>query len=266
MRRAWSRRRALLAQIALGCLLFGFSPESHAAAQINTERLRPGDPRSGASASLGASAAWKYGNVSLLQLDGKAAGLYYAEPHSILLSTLGTFGQQSGERFASAAFAHLRWTAMWWSRIGSEVFAQLQYDEFLRLKLRELVGAGPRFVLVDTDSLRLAVGTGYMLEYEQLDIAQDDPHPRTTLAHRSTSYVTLAAEVTDRLQFGQTVYAQPRFDRPSDIRVLAEFELKVALNGTFALTTAFALRFDSDPPSEVDKLDLGLKNGLELTL
>jgi len=247
---------------AIACALGGSSP---ARAQVNTERLRVGDPNPGFSGSLGAAATLKRGNVELLQLDGKAFALYYAEPHSLLFSTSGTFGEQGDERFAAAAFAHLRWTAMWWPRAGSEVFTQIQYDEFLRLQLRRLVGAGPRFVLVDGEQVQLAFGTGYMLEHERLDIPESDPHPRTTLAHRSTNYLSLTIELPERLRLGNTVYAQPRFDKPSDIRVLDELELRFDLDELLAFTTSLSLRFDSDPPSEVDKLDLALKNGIELS-
>jgi len=51
----------------------------------------------------------------------------------------------------------------------------------------------------------------------------------------------------------KTLYAQPRFDRPSDIRVLDELELRFDLDERIALTTSFWSRFDSDPPSEVAK-------------
>jgi hypothetical protein len=236
-----------------------------ALAQVNTERLRVGDPSPGLSASLGASATLKRGNVELLQLDGKGFALYYTKPHSFLASSSGTFGEQGGDRFASAAFAHSRWTAMWWACAGSELFAQVQYDAFLRLTLRRLVGAGPRFLLVESERVVVAFGTGYMLEHERLDIAEEDPHPSSTLAHRSTNYLSVTVELRDRLRLGNTLYAQPRFDRPDDVRVLDELELRFDVDERFALTTSLSARFDSDPPSEVAKLDLALKNGLELT-
>jgi hypothetical protein len=142
----------------------------------------------------------------------------------------------------------------------------VQYDAFLRLKLRRLVGAGPRFLLVVTDNVVIAFGTGYMLEHERLDIPASDPHPRSTLAHRSTNYLAVTIELRDRLRLGNTLYAQPRFDWPYDVRVLDELELRFDLDERIALTTSLSARFDSDPPSDVEELDLALKNGVELTL
>jgi putative salt-induced outer membrane protein YdiY len=259
--------RCTLAALALlGCVAAVLTATSAARAQVNTERLRVSSPDSGLSGSVSASAMLKRGNAELLQLDGKSFALYYTEPHAFLLSGSAAFGEEGGNRFAAAAFAHARWTAMWLPRTGSELFVQAQYDAFLRLKLRRLVGAGPRFLVVTTESVLVAFGTGYMLEHERLDIPASDPHPGSTLAHRSTNYVALTIELRDRLRFGNTLYAQPRLDRPSDLRVLDELELRFDLDEHVALTTSFSARFDSDPPSQVEELDVALKNGVELTL
>jgi hypothetical protein len=184
--------------------------------------------------------------------------------HTWLAHSRGGFAEQGGERFVSNAFVHGRWTAMWLDRIGSELFGQVEYDQFVRLQRRLLVGAGPRFVVYDGELVEVALGTAYMLEYERLDIPATDSHPQRTLYHRNSTYNTVRVALTDLLTLVNTIYVQPRIVRPADTRVLEELELAVSVAENLTLSTTARLRFDSDPPAQIEKVDLELKNGIEL--
>lgn len=256
-----SRRAAALLASLLASLL---APPPRAAAQVNVERLRGMSPAPGWSGGLNAALSLKRGNAEFLEVTGTLWSRYHWDVHSLLAHTRGGFAEQGGERFVGNAFGHVRWTAMWIARVGSELFGQVEYDEFLRVQRRLLMGVGPRFVLVEGEPVALAVGTAYMLEYERLDIPASDPHPQRTLYQRSSTYASVRVAVNDVLSLVNTAYVQPRFVRPADTRVLQELELVFSVAAHLKFTATARLRLDTDPPSEVEKLDLELKNGLEL--
>ena len=206
----------------------------------------------------------KHGNVRMLLGEVTGRGAYQLGVHTWLVHAYGGLGSQNGERNTEATFVHARWTAMWDPWVGSELFGQLQYDAFIDLSLRTLVGAGPRFAILLEEWIELYGGTGYMLEREVLSIPQSDPHPQRTLNHRWTSYVSFKLQFDEIVSARSVLYVQPRFDQFSDYRILEQLELQVKVAKHLALVNTFELRYDSDPPSQVRRLDLVLKVGLRV--
>jgi hypothetical protein len=262
-------QRIVLAEVAraiaigsLAAVLNGAAAMAHA--QVNTETLRLGEPAEGLHADLKADLALKRGNTEFFQLGAAGRTFYQTGVHTPLLFARGEIGSENDERFSENGFVHARWTAMWQERVGTEVFGQLQYDAFIDLKFRALIGAGPRFMVVDEAWIELYLGTGYMLEHEVLSIPPGDPHPRRTLHHRSTSYASLKLALADALALTNVAYFQPRWDRPSDYRVLEELELQADVNDYVALISSMVFRYDSDPPSTVVRYDVSLKLGVRL--
>lgn len=253
-----------------------------AAAQVNTEKLRKANREEGFSGHVDASFALRRGNVNLLRI-GSGFRVQYETLHDKdgdgnraskdLVFIVGdlTFGEKikSGisDRFINNGFAATRWTRMWHPRVGSEVFAQAQFNEFIRLKSRGLGGLGVRAVVVESKVADVYVGSGYMLEYERLDVPAgcgDDATADCTedANHRWTNYLAFSIKLLDgKLTLQNTAYAQPRFDRFSDYRLLSEGALTVSVNSLFSLGIALNLRYDSEPPTDdLERLDLEVKN------
>jgi len=258
--------RSLARLAATVAFLIALAPAPDARAQVNTETLRLGEPREGLHGDLKGDLALKRGNTDFFQLGASGRTFYQVGVHTPLLFVRGEVGTQDDERFAENGFVHARWTAMWWyPRAGSELFGQVQYDAFIDLKFRALIGAGPRFMVIDEDWVELFLGTGTMLEHEVLTIPADDPHPRQTLHHRSTSYLSLKVALAQTLALTNVAYYQPRWDRVSDFRVLEELALQADANDYLALVTSLVFRYDSEPPSTVVRYDLDLKVGIRVT-
>ena len=143
-----------------------------------------------------------------------------------------------------------------------EVFVQHEYDEFRRLQLRALVGAGPVLDIYDHDDLRLQLGTAYMLEYERLN---DDGQPddgATDLQHRVSGFLTGNYALDDRVEVTETFYAQPRLTDAADIRLLNDLAITVKLTDAVSMTTALNIAWDNAPPAGVEELDTALKSSL----
>jgi putative salt-induced outer membrane protein YdiY len=229
-----------------------------ALAQVNTERLRS-DITPGFHGYVDGSLEYRQGNGPRIRLSAGARLDYIAEEiHRIFAHGSFDYGEKGDdhEHYLNRAFGHMRWTAMWHPHIGSEVFAQAQFDEFLRLNLRVLGGIGARFVLLDTDIIDLAVGVGYMTEYETLDLAADNSHPADSVNHRLTSYVSLSLQINERVSLNSTTYAQPKLDDPDDFRLLEEAGLEVSLVKHLTLVLALSVYHDNRPPDGVQATDL----------
>lgn len=227
-----------------------------AAAQVNTERFRADAVEQGASGFVEGGLTFKDGNTELIEVGAGARVDYTGEVHQPFALVNATFGKAAGETFVNNAFGHLRWTAMWHRRVGSEVFGQVQHDQFTRLNLRVLGGAGVRGVLLRRQAVSLIAGTGAMFEHERLDLDPGFAHPRETKTLRSTSYLTLSVQLGDITKLLITAFVQPDLGDPADLRVLEEGSLEVTVTGNLSLVTALNLRYDTDPVDGVDELDL----------
>jgi len=234
-------------------------------AQINTEKMRVGAGDPGVSGFLDGSLLYRSGNVDLLQAGAGLRLEYNHGIHAPFVQGDLLYGEKGETEYINRGFVHLRWTAMWHPHAGTELFSQLQFSKFKRLSLRTLGGAGLRVGLWLGDAFEAYLGTGYMIEYEALDLSAEDSHPIEVLHHRWTNYLTLRVNVAVNLALVSTTYAQPRFDAFSDYRVLQEAALEVKLLGSFKLVESFTEAHDSRPPDGVDSTDISTKTSLRVT-
>jgi hypothetical protein len=264
-----------------------------ASAQVNAEGLRPDAvmDHEGWAGGGEASVAFARGNVDFLDVGGGARlewqRLRAARPSTdgaaaapqeairregesdardvrappdlwqrVFVTANARHAEQGTRRFLGQAFAHVRWIAMAWRRLGSDVFAQVQFDDFLRLRRRVLLGVGARVVLVHHPRVRVWGGTGAMFEHERIRVDEGAPDPTTTSTARWTSYLAIRLSFADaRLLLQNTTYVQPRFDRLADLRVLDELQVLSVVTPQLALGITFSTWFDRRPPTSVDTTD-----------
>lgn len=262
----------------LVCLLVGHGLASTAAAQVNVQVLERDRTDEGWNGALSGAMTLQRGNVDLLDV-GAAGDIEYqtlwpreeGEPawieQRVLLRSSVRYAERSGSAFLSNAFNHARWTAMWHRRIGSEIYLQHQYNEFWRLELRMLAGAGARTVLVNQPSFIMAAGSSYMVEFEKIDVAEgasDDPE---TTSHRWSNYLTARFDlIAGRLLAQNTLYVQPRWDDFADVRILDAVELIMPLSKRLSFVTSLTVLYDHDPPTAVETTDLTLLQTFSLSL
>lgn len=263
---------------------------SHASAQANAEILRANPLRDGVSGGIDASLALLRGNVELFDLGG-AGRIQYQTLHPVpegaplaegeeapppplpfffqrvLLTASGRFAERAGVPFLDQAFAHARWTAMWHERVGTDVFAQVQHNEFQRLQLRFVTGGGLRVEIVHEPVFMMWGGSGYMFEHDRISVPTGAPDAAETFDHRWTSYLTMRLAVLEsQLLFQNTVYYQPRFDDFADFRFLEELEVMSRVGAQFLFGATLTVLYDSQPPTGVVPADLRLMSMLRLDL
>lgn len=257
------RRFGARAGALLALSLLAWSPA--ASAQIvNVQSLIVDPAREGFGGAVDASLDLRTGNTDLLLVSASLLLRYRAGRHLIFGIGRQELGMESGARFLSRDFEHLRYRLSLEDWLEAETFVQHDRDEFRRVAWRFLWGLGPRFLLVTTDTMSLAVGSAYMLEIERLDRAPLPDSGERHLAHRSSSYVAFSLRLNDRLRLGESLYVQPRLDRPLDTRVLNETELGVDLEQRLLLKLTFSLSYDAFPPAGRAGLDTATKTSVQI--
>jgi hypothetical protein len=264
-----SLRASLTAALSLVVLL----GTRTAGAQVNTDPLRPGPLRAGWVGNLDGTIALLSGNTELLDvgLGGRVSyqtlyptpsGPEGAEPPPFLrerVSLIGSarFTARGGQEIVNQGLLHARWTRYWHPRVGTNLFAQHQYNEFQRLRIRSLWGASLALQIVHARAVNLSAGTGYMLEYNRIAVLPGAPDAQQTLEHRWSTFVGLRlAPVGDMLFIQSATYAQPRFDELSDLRFLEELEILAKVTDRFSMGLLGSVLVDTAPPTGVKEMDL----------
>lgn len=237
-------------------------PGAGLTAQVNIERLRPGEAV-GLGASLSADVTLRTGNVELVQLGLGGRVDYVRDRARAFLVSSGDLGWQGGERFSNEALAHLRgiYTP---ARLWPEAFVQVNYDKSRLLTFRFLAGGGVRIGLVSTGSVDLAWGSDYMFEREELDLPADASHPDETAVHRWSNYLSLRIAFNEQASLVLVTYAQPQLDDFGDTRVLSETRLGVDVTQAVAVVLTFRMNVDTRPPDGIEEVDTNLKAGVGL--
>ncbi|MEM9453680.1 MAG: DUF481 domain-containing protein [Myxococcota bacterium] len=275
----------LVGLAALALLVGG--PAIAQANPVNAEKLLTDPEEGGWSGSLSTNFALSVGNVDRLSL-GFSGGLQYwtLYPEGVgyrdrpapsgarrffrdrwVLITNAAFIRVGDNDVVNNGFAHTRYTRMWRPRVGSDFFAQSQYNEFKLLQQRSLGGLGIRVDPINQRAAQVWAGTGYMAEYERNNIDPAiDPHPARVVNHRWTSYAVLQLRLWDSAFVARnTTYFQPRFDDFADFRLLEALQMETRA-GVVALGVEVELQYDNDPPvvSGVVPLDVFVINYLRI--
>jgi len=239
---------------------------SEARAQVNVEGLRKAFTTPGVHGKLGGSITTYNGNTQGTELGGSAL-LGYREGHELVyVSTNSNYASFGGDVSVANTFVHFRYNHTVTPLVTAEAFAQGESDRFRRLRLRTLVGIGPRFTLVESDDLVLYYGVSYMFEHTTLGESVSDAPVRPADVHRMNNYAALAFVLDPgRAVLANTLYVQPRFDDLGDIRMLDVLGLDVTITGMLTASLQATLRYESPVPESLKRADLMVKNMLGVT-
>lgn len=236
------------------------------AAQVNVEKLRADLKQRPYFGNASVSFAGRVGNTNSIVFgaNGFAGGL--SGKHLFFVRAETDYETSEFKNTVAKSFAHARYNYELTSVVAGELFTQIQEDRFERLRLRTLYGIGPRFTLLESPLVDVHYGTGYMLEYERIDVAPGAPDEPTTWAHRFNNYIAFALAVDATARLTSATYFQPRFDRPKDYRILSELSLNVTLAKRLFTKLDAVLHYDSEPPTHVRHYDVEVQNSLGVQL
>ena len=227
-------------------------PLSCLAQVVNIESDR-GSDKQGLHGSSELGLSLQRGNVQVFQAQlGTRADHISGLHHNLFIGSIA-YGEEDGKPFQNESYVHLRWTAMWWRNqsIGTELFTQVQKDEFKLLQVRQLTGGGLRFTFFED---HMAIGIGGMSDYEEVEGVS-----KGRLDLRGTSYLRLGTEWKKRVK-GQIIgYYQPLFTNLSDYRILATGSFEFKIDKVFSLVNELNYAYDTRPPEQVIKEDTQIR-------
>lgn len=259
-------KRLIVGGFILFLFLGGLMFSNRAFATVNIESMRGSEKEQGLYTKISFNLAYTDGNTNVKDLKTSFRSDYFNKGHHAFLAASLQRGEKDDERYMNRGFAHLRMMKPVTDRFTLEGFVQSEYDDFTLLEDRRLIGAGVRIAVTgekkkDEDSyLNLYVGLGMMKEREVLDL----PAQTTSRISRSTNYLSCIWKLDERVNFSGTIYYQPRIADARDYRVLFDggFEFDIMKQIAFNLSVNY--RYDSEPPSGIEKYDLEFLNGITI--
>ncbi len=232
---------------------------------VNVQARFAAEPEPGLHGGVSASADWRSGSVDILTLRAALTGHALYGRHLGLAFIEGEYARASGEKIIQRTMEHLRYRYDLFERLALETFLQHELNEFRRINLRALAGAGPRTTLVRGEHFTAALGLALMVEREHLRQDGEADAGRRTTELRLSSYAVGQVEVFKNLSLAQTVYVQPRVDRFADVRLLNQTALTAKANENVGLTLSLNLFWDRAPPASVPPLETALRTTLAVS-
>jgi hypothetical protein len=239
-------------------------PRVAAAQIVNVQgalaRTPAGDGETG---QLDAKLNWRTGNNPIIDIGGAGSLLVRRGRLLGLVVARGEYGFGRGLTLTEKTFEHLRARVFIDCRWRWEAFAQHEFDRFRRLSLRTLAGTGPALQLLGQPDATVTIGASYLIEYERLDRRDGTADAgERSVDHRGSVYATASETITPTVTMVETVYVQPRLDRPADLRVFGEISVQAKLSARVALRNSFTVAYDATPPEGVSRDDTALEVAL----
>ncbi len=182
--------------------------------------------------------------------------------HWMLLANYN-FVRAGEENFIDDGFVHLRYNKSVKNRLQWEAFGQIQYNEKLKIKLRGLLGAGPRFQLYDETTTKLATGLLYMYEYNELNETFG-----IRRNHRMSAYLTIRFKPGENIAFSSTSYYQPILNDFKESRLSTVNTLVLRFSQFLSFKSSFSLTYDAqlaEDTSDIPTTTFVWRNGLRFS-
>lgn len=240
--------------IFLFCLVAGFNAKAQL---VNIESKRMQSDSTGWLGSVGAALELQKSTTQVTNISANAQ-LQYKSIKSLYLLLLNyELLKGDGTTFQNSIFYHLRYNYKVTPRLRWEAFNQLQNNNVTGIKLRFLLGTGPRIKISGTKKLALYAATTAMYEKERelKGMLHEDI--------RSSSYVSMSWRPAEYAEITTTAFYQPLFKDFKDYRILHELKLKFLFTKRFSFFTTWNLLYDSRPAIGIPPETHNLKSGIE---
>ena len=249
----------MIRTIIIGILLL----ISTLASQVNTEGMRSEDNRDGFKNQFNLDLGFEKANSEVLELATKYRLDYIMQDnfHSFMIISFNS-GYEKEDNvkniITNKGFIHLRTTKNVLRNYQMEVFTQYEFNEFLLLIDRYLLGAGLRIGFNNNKLSTTYLGVGLMIENETYDL--DEENEKSLL--RSTNYIKNNIALSANIELNNTAYFQIASDDFYDYRILYDGGLDFHVNESFAFTIELNYRYDNDPQGDLGRSYIQISNGM----
>ncbi len=250
------RRLQLLSFILLCCIL----NLQHIGAQVlNIEKVRKVTDTTGFAGAVGIEGSY-FKNVNVIYSLKLSSDIQYKTQKDLFI----LYGEyqilESNEtEFLEESLLHFRYNRKLSPLLRWEAFTQVQKNKINKIKLRWLLGMGPRLKLLENSYLKVYLGIIPMYEYEVLESSQD----KYKHDLRLSNYLSFTLELNEVLSWVATTYYQVLPYGWSDFRIYCDSAIKAAINRHLDMTFTVLYGWDARPvegvPQERINSTVGLK-------
>ena len=192
------------------------------AGQVNTEAMRSEDDRFGFSNQFSLDVGYEKASSEVLDLASEYRLDYINQNnlHSFMIISLEN-GYEKEENtpkniITNKGFVHLRTTKNLTPKYQVEIFTQYEFNEFLLLNDRYLLGSGLRIGFNNNKLSTTYLGIGFMVEKETYNL--DIENEKSLL--RSTNYIKNNFALSSNIDLSNTAYFQIASSDFNDFRFL----------------------------------------------
>ena len=154
-------------------------------------------------------------------------------------------------------FCHIRYTKNLIEKYFLETFIQYEFNDFLNIKDRYLLGLGTRIKLDTKKNNSIFLGIGLMNEKEIYEV-DDDKN-----LIRSTNYLSNSTKINDNITLSNIIYFQLDIGNSNDYRILYDSSINVETVKNLFLNFAINYRYDNDPHENFSQSYTQLSSGIE---
>ena len=231
--------------------------------QVNTEGMRSEDNRDGFKNQFNLDMGFEKANSEFLELATKYRLDYIIQDnfYSFMIINFNSGYEKednSKNIITNKGFIHLRTTKNILKNYQMEVFTQYEFNEFLLLNDRYLLGAGLRIGFNNNKLSTTYLGIGLMIENETYDLVVENE--KSLL--RSTNYIKNNFALSANIELNNTAYFQIASDDFNDYRILYDGGLDFHVNESFAFTFELNYRYDNDPHGNLGNSYIQISNGM----
>lgn len=237
-------------------------------AQVNTEKYRKYGIGEGYKVNFSTFLNFRTGKTQYTSWKGNIRVDYSKNQFGYFL--VGNLDKKSTseKRIQNEGFLHLRGIWRLTDQLNWESFLQRQFDEFIDLRYRNLVGTTLNYRWIDkigkrdsTARFSSNVSIGIMYEMENYSA---EPDNIKKYLFRSTNFFTIDWSIHKKLSLNSVVYYQPAYYDFKDFRMIADLSFDYYIHEYFALVFLFSGRYNSKPVTPVKKYDLSFENGFRV--
>jgi len=232
--------------------------------QVNTEAMRSDENRDAFQNEFNLEIGYEKANSEVFEVAAKYRLDYIKQDnfHSFMIINFENGYEKEDHSLkniiTNKGFIHLRTTKNVLKNYQMEVFTQYEFNEFLLLSDRYLVGLGLRIGFQKNERTNTYLGMGFMYEKEtyHTNIEKDEN------LLRSTNYIKNNFAFSSNIELNNTAYFQIASDDFNDYRILYDAGLEFHANDFFAFIISLNYRYDNDPHGNLESGYIQISNGM----
>jgi len=204
--------------------------------QINTEAMRVENLSPGIHQEMNFSFSYISGNSEIMVLNGDYRWDYHSKSdwYVFFVTKYDRAFEKSQDDFSNKGFGQLRGVKRCFPRIQMEGFLQKEFNFFIDLENREIIGGGLRFNPFE----QFFISTGTMYEKEVYQSIEEQNFIK------SSSYINYSVQPIEKVTLKNVLYYQFKLEALDNYRLLWDGELSFQASNWLSFYINCHYRYD----------------------